>query len=107
MGNDIANNLMNYRSDPMKKTKYEYEECARHLSKVGKVKLYEYYTCAYCGKEIIIGSRDGGVVDIPDTLTKGTKIKLALHNKCIRPVINQLENKNMFDNNYNHIPRID
>lgn len=107
MENDIVNNLSNYISLPIKKAKYEYEEGARHLSKIRKVKLYEYYTCAYCGKEIIIGSRDGGIIDIPNTLTNGVKMKLALHNKCIKPVINQLENKIMFDNNYNHIPRID
>lgn len=107
MGNDIAHNLSSYRSVPMKKEKYKYEEGARHLSKIKKVKLYEYYTCSYCGKEIIIGNRDGGIVELPETLTKGTKIKLALHNCCIKPVMQQLENRIMLEENYSHIPRID
>lgn len=73
----------------------------RHLIKYKDEKDYDYYICDYCGDEIKILKKRiemaGGVVVLPNSLTKRGEIKIVLHNKCINPVLKELEGKN--DNN--------
>lgn len=107
MYKNIANNLENYRTPPIIQTKYEYPEGSSHLSKVKKKKLYKYYICSYCGQEIIVDNNQGGIIEIPATVTKNKRIILALHNGCVKPVLQQIENKNMIRDNMKHIPTID
>ncbi len=60
-----------------------------------KEKLYKYYKCDYCGDEIrIIDKRHemtGGIVTMPHTVTKRGELKLALCNKCLKPVLKKFE----------------
>ena len=61
-----------------------------------KEKLYDYYICDCCGEEIKILKQKhemtGGIVIMPYTVTKKGDIKLALCNKCLKPVLSQFEN---------------
>lgn len=58
-------------------------------------KEYDYYKCDYCGNEIKILKKKqemtGGVVTMPHTVTRRGDIKLALCNKCLKPVLNIFE----------------
>ncbi len=60
-----------------------------------KQKDYEYYKCDYCSAEIkILQKRQemlGGIVTIPYTVTRRGDIKLALCNKCLKPVLKKFE----------------
>lgn len=109
------------RTKPEKHTKYkESTEGVNRLTKEKKKKEkdYEYYFCDYCHDEIRILDNQknvdgnviasGGIVDLPKTLTRtDKKIRLALCNKCLQPVVQQFTDKNMLEDNENHIPRID
>lgn len=84
------------RNKPEKLTKYEEKE-GRHLTKEKPVKLYDYYVCDYCGKEIKIEDKwenqTGGVVKIPQSLSNYRSVfNLALHNDCLKSVIKEFEN---------------
>lgn len=85
-----------YRGSPIKKVKYtEDDDVSRHLTKIKPKRDYAYYTCDYCGEEIKIEKdttkRTGGVCIIPYTITRGTAIELALHDKCLNPVLKEFE----------------
>ena len=123
MGENIAENTIRLmaRTKPEKHIKYkESTEGINRLTKEKKKKEkdYEYYFCDYCHDEIRILDNQknvdgnviasGGIVDLPQTLTRtDKKIRLALCNKCLRPVVQQFTDKNMLKDNENHIPRID
>lgn len=118
MGENIAENKIHFmsRSKPEKHTSYKIDsEGPNHLTKVKKVKDYDYYCCDYCHDEIrILDNKQsgdiasGGIVELPQNLTRtDKKIKLALCNKCLRVVVKQFTDKNMLEDNENHIPRID
>lgn len=66
-----------------------------HLVNHKAEKEYDYYKCDYCGDEIkILKKRQemaGGVVTMPHTVTRKGDIKLALCNKCLKPVLNIFE----------------
>ena len=66
-----------------------------HLVKVKKEILYKYYKCDYCGDEIKIMSKkqdmSGGIVVLPQTLTKRGELKLAICNKCLNPLLKEFE----------------
>ena len=53
--------------------------------------------CDYCGNEIKILKKrlemTGGIVVLPHSLTKRGEVKIVLHNKCINPVLKELEKK--------------
>lgn len=70
---------------------------ARHLIKYKQEKEYEYYKCDYCGEEIKIEKEwertTGGIVTIPTTLTNRGKIEIAIHNKCLKNFLKELEEK--------------
>ena len=66
-----------------------------HLIKVKTERLYKYYKCDYCGNEIIIKDKryemTGGIVELPHTLTHRGDIKLAVCNKCLKPLVKEIE----------------
>lgn len=70
---------------------------AKHLVKYKDEKDYDYYKCDYCNSEIKIfkGVKRhdmlGGTVILPNSLTKRGELKLALCNKCLRPVLKKFE----------------
>ncbi len=68
---------------------------ARHLIRYKAEKDYKYYKCDYCGEEIkIMDNRQemtGGIDVLPSTLTKTKEIKVALHNKCLKLLLKELE----------------
>lgn len=88
-----------------KQTKYTKTS---HLSKEKKEKLYDYYRCDYCGAEIQIKKKKnemtGGLVEIPYSLTGKSPLQLMLCNKCLNPLIKELETMR---NGENHIPHVD
>ncbi len=60
-----------------------------------KKKDYDYYKCDYCGAEIKILQKrqemSGGIITIPHTITRRGEIKLALCNKCLKPVLSKFD----------------
>lgn len=92
---------MQDRGESNKKEKIEYtKENATHLTGKSKAKkVYDYYICDYCGAEIPISKKwqdqKGGVIEFKDSITGIGKVKMALCNKCLKPVLKELEeNKN-------------
>ena len=71
-------------------TKYAESERS-YIMQRKQEKLYDYYICDYCGEEIKILDKhldmDGGIATFPMSLTKREKIKVALHNRCLRLAI--------------------
>lgn len=116
MQNNIAQNITQYknREKPEKFTKYKTEK--NHLnSREKQIKDYDYYICDYCGEKIKIlengknvdgtNIATGGIAKFPISLTRmKSTIKLALCNKCVKPVIQQFEESNMIKDNIKHIP---
>lgn len=89
-------NQLIYRENIEKKTKYEVvEKDASHLVGSSRKKLYDYYECDYCGDEIQIQKRfedkKGGIVIIPNSVTKKGNIRLTLCTKCLNPVLREFE----------------
>lgn len=94
----IANNLKKFddRKHVEEHVKYKTSnDIANHLTKTKKEIDYRYYICDYCEEEIRIEKdRDkikGGVLIIPQSITKRSKIELALHNRCINAVLREFE----------------
>lgn len=88
-------NTIKYRKEPVKHSKIKKESNTNNVVNSNKVKLYEYYSCDYCGDEIRLdikqSERSGGIVIFPHSLTKCGEIKLALCNKCLKEVLKQFE----------------
>lgn len=84
-----------YRKEPAKHTKMQYLEEKNNVVKRRTQKLYDYYICDYCGSEIRLDikqtERRGGIVVLPNSLTKCGELKVALCNKCVKEVLKQLE----------------
>lgn len=82
------------RGLPEVKTKYKEQEC-NHLTYEKKEKLYKYYICDNCGCEIKIENKwkrsNGGVVYLPQLLTKKRPITIAVCNKCFNSVLKEFE----------------
>lgn len=92
----ILNNYTFYR-DRVKIEKHtKYKENKNKWEQKAKEKEYLYYICDYCKDEIKILDKkyemSGGIVEIPQTLTKKDKIKLVLCNKCLKKVLAEFEN---------------
>lgn len=86
------------REKVCKHVKYkEKPQEARHLIKYKQEKDYEYYKCDYCKEEIKIEKgwekKTGGVVTIPNTVTGRGNIEIAIHNKCLKKFLKELEEK--------------
>ena len=82
------NKIIKHRKD---KPKIE----GSHLVKEKSVLDYEYYICDYCGKEIKIVKKweeqTGNIIDLPSTITHRGKIQIAIHNKCLKELLHDLE----------------
>lgn len=90
------NSFLRYRDKPEKHAKYnQVDNMAKHLIRTDKKKLYDYYLCDYCGEEIKITKRweekTGDIVTLPDSMTNGVTITVALCNKCLKPVLKEFE----------------
>ena len=98
-----------YREAPIKLTKMKLqdENAIPKWEKVRKIKDYDYYICDYCSEEIRISGDlkeiEGGIVEMPFDLYNKNKIVVALHNKCLNPMINKINDEKMIENNINHI----
>ena len=85
------------REKPIAITKYIKEDqgIGSHLVNAKVQERYRYYSCDYCGEEIRIekdiSKATGGICRIPASLTQRSEIILALHNKCLKPVIDEFK----------------
>lgn len=77
-----------------KHTKYK-ETKTSNVAKSKKDKDYDYFLCDYCAGEIKIKNKkyemSGGICIIPQSLTKKQSLKVALHNKCLKDAVKELE----------------
>ena len=95
----IKNNLekFEYRTKIKKQVKIIKIDDNSNLVNSKKIGRYEYYVCDYCGEEIKvtnkIDERTGGIVTIPQYITGERPIKLILCNKCLNPVIKELQGR--------------
>ncbi len=66
-----------------------------HLVKEKSILDYEYYNCDYCGKEIKIADKwenqTGNIMELPASITNRGKIQIAIHNKCLKCFLKDLE----------------
>lgn len=90
------NELISRGKPPIfEKTEYKKGEIVTNTTKNQKIKKYDYYICDYCGQEIVIEEKwensNGGICELPKTITKGKTIILALHNRCINKAIQELK----------------
>lgn len=71
------------------------KEAGCHLTNCKPRKEYDYYKCDYCGKEIKILDKKqdmtGGTITFRHIVTKHGDIEMALHNKCLKPVLKIFE----------------
>lgn len=83
------------RENVPKYVKYKQKPAGSHLVNYKAEKDYEYYKCDYCGQEIVIKTKrenqDGGIAVLPNSLTNRGAIKVALHNRCLNPLLSQIE----------------
>lgn len=70
------------RGEPEKHIKYKELKERSNVVHQDKEKLYTYYICDFCGKEIVIEKGEGGKVEF-------RKMILALHNKCLNPMLKE------------------
>lgn len=89
--------LLKNRNAPQKYTKYKATEKS-NVAETDKKIDYLFYICDFCGAEIKIINKphemSGGINILPNTLTKVGEIKIALCNKCVKPLLKLLEDKN-------------
>ena len=83
------------RENIPKYVKYKKKPEGYHLVKYKPEKEYEYYKCDYCGEEIIVKDKleeqDGGIAILPNTITNRGNTKIALHNRCLNPLLKKIE----------------
>ncbi|MCI8618157.1 MAG: hypothetical protein HFJ60_08025 [Clostridia bacterium] len=83
------------RENVPKYVKYKKKPDGSHLVNYKQQKDYEYYKCDYCGEEIVIKDKadeqDGGIAILPNTITNRGNIKIALHNRCLKPLLREAE----------------
>lgn len=88
-------NILVNREKIEKQTRYSELEARFNTVQSKKEKLYDYYKCDYCGKDIPINKKweekQGGIVELKASITGLFAIKLALHNKCLKSVIKEFE----------------
>lgn len=95
MKNKIDINKLRDRKEPQKYTQMLVKNQTSNVVNSKKTKLYDYYVCDYCKDQIRLDvkqtERSGGIITIPHSLTKCGELKLALCNKCLKPVSKELE----------------
>lgn len=88
-------NNLKYRKEPEKYKQMLVKNQTSNVVNAEKRKLYDYYVCDYCKEQIRLDvkktERSGGIAVIPHSLTKCGELRLALHNKCLIPVIQEIE----------------
>lgn len=88
-------NNLKYRKEPQKYTQMLVKNQSSNVVNSEKTKLYDYYVCDYCKNQIRLDvkktERSGGIAIIPHSLTKCGELRLALHNKCLIPIIQEIE----------------
>lgn len=84
--------LIECRKDVPILTKYKILEPGSNVNNCKKEEDYKYMQCDYCEEEIKIENdpqkRTGGVHTIQ--ITKIKSIKIAAHNKCLKPLIKEI-----------------
>lgn len=84
--------LIEVRKDVPILTKYKILELGSNVNNGRKEEDYKYMTCDYCEEEIRVENdpqkRTGGVHTI--RITKIKSIKIAAHNKCLKPLIKEI-----------------
>lgn len=73
------------RGEPEKRIKYKETKEKSFVINNKKEKLYSYYICDFCNKEILIEKGEGGTVEFK-------RMKLALHNKCLNGMLREFNN---------------
>lgn len=90
-----------FRKEPQKYTKLQYLGEKNNITNRKTQKMYDYYVCDYCSREIKINvkqeERKGGIATLPHSLTKCGDLKVALHNKCLNKAIEEIENEQRRD----------
>ena len=85
------------RKEVPKYTKEEKIDNESNVVHTQRKKLYDYYRCDYCKEEIRLDKkqyeRSGGIVTFHKELTGCGNITMALCNKCLNKVIQELENR--------------
>ncbi len=85
------------RKAPEVFSKYKVSTEKNHLSNRNKEKPkleYKYYCCDYCHKEIKIENIEmDGILEIPLSMWPRGKFKMALHNRCYKAALKEIEAK--------------
>lgn len=88
-------NYLAERTEIIKHKKFKPKPECTHLVKYKPEVDYEYYICDYCGQEIKIEgkweNKSGGIVDLPSSITNRGKIKIAVHNKCLKKLLEEIK----------------
>lgn len=75
-------------------TKYKVQDSSNVINCKRK-KEYDYFICDFCGNEIEIKKKQeemvGGIDVLPYSLTGMHNLKIALCNKCVKPLLKELE----------------
>lgn len=83
------------RAEILKRTKLKPKPAGSHLVKYKDEIDYKYYICDYCGEEIRIEKKweqkEGGILELPHSLTNRGKVKVVVHNRCLKRLIKELE----------------
>ena len=91
-------NKFKNRDKIQKYTKIIKEDTKSNVLKAKVIEKYQYLKCDYCGNEIRLDKKEyertGGTKVFSHSFTKCGKIELALCNKCLKPVIKELEERN-------------
>lgn len=88
-------NYLSERTEIIKHKKFKPKPECTHLVKYKPELDYEYYICDYCGQEIRVENKwenkTGGITQLPNSITNRGKIKIAIHNKCLKPLLKEFE----------------
>lgn len=86
-------NYLAERTEIIKHKKFKPKPECTHLVKYKPELDYEYYICDYCGQEIKIEgkweNKTGGIADLPNSITNRGKIKIAVHNECLKNLLKE------------------
>lgn len=97
MNNEYKNKMSTWadRREPVKNKKLKPKPDGSHLVKYEEEVEYKYYICDYCGEEIRIANKwenkTGGIAELPNSLTNRGKVKIAVHNRCLRLLLKEIE----------------
>lgn len=88
-------NYLSERTEIIKHKKFKPKPECTHLVKYKPELDYEYYICDYCGQEIRVENKwenkTGGITELQNSITNRGKVKIAVHNKCLNPLLKKIE----------------